>query len=346
MRVALFNTMSPFVCGGAELLVEDLRDELSKRGHDAFLFRLPFPNDFFSSDKLFSAVLASKLLDFSEYDCVIAFKFPAFYVVHSNKVLWLFHQFRQVYEMYGQEYGFHDDLTGKAVREIISGNDNINILGAKHVFTNAYECSNRLKKYNGIDSIVLNPPLKDWEKYHFKSLGDYIYYPARFSRLKRQHLAVEAMKYTQTDVRLIIDGVCPEPEYDREIKTTIKENRLESKVIYKNAWISDDDKIRGYSECLAALYIAYKEDSCGFGTMESFYSSKPVISCTDSGGTYELIEHDKSGLFVEPTPECLAKAMDELYNNREKTLEMGLNARREIMRRNINWDETIRKLLS
>ena len=344
MKIALFNTISPFVSGGAEILVGDLMKELKNRGFEAHVFRLPFPNDFFDPNVLFRTILSANLIDFSEYDKVIAFKFPAFYAIHPNKVLWLFHQFRQVYDMYNLENGFKDDDIGKAVREIVYLNDCRQINNARVVYAIS-ESSKRLKQYNGIESNVLMAPLKDWELYHYNSIGDYIYYPSRISRLKRQDLAVEAMKYVKTPVKLILDGKCPDEAYDLEIRRIIEKNHLENKVTYNNGWVEDDDKIKKYSDCLGALYIAYQEDSCGFGTMESFYSSKPVISCTDSGGTYELIEDKKTGLFVEPKAEALAKAMDEFYDNKKRTYEMGQAARQEIIRRNINWDETIRKLM-
>ena len=83
MKIALVNTMTPFVRGGAEILVDDLRGQLAERGHQVELFRLPFPNDY--AVGLPELVLASKLLDFSSYDRVIAFKFPAYCVCHRHR---------------------------------------------------------------------------------------------------------------------------------------------------------------------------------------------------------------------------------------------------------------------
>ena len=46
-------------------------------------------------------------------------------------------------------------------------------------------------------------------------------------------------------------------------------------------------------------------------------SKKAVISCTDSGGTLELIDDGHNGRLVAPTPQALAAAMDELYEDRK-----------------------------
>ena len=343
MKIALFNTMASFVRGGAEILVDDLYDQLVKRKHNVTLFRIPFPNSF--EVPLMELVYAAENLNFDAYDVVIAFKFPAYCAVHRNKVLWFFHQFRQVYDLFGKEYGLADDDTGNALKEIIKVIDNDGIGNAAKVFTNAQEVTDRLKKYNGLDSIVLNPPLQNYENYYCKGNNGYVYYPSRITRLKRQHLAIEAMRYVKTDVKLVIHGKCSEPEYFKELDSIINKYDLKDKVLLKDEWISDEKKISTMADSMAVMYIPYKEDSCGFVTMEGFYSSKPVISCYDSGGTKEFIDHDVTGLFADPTPESLAECMDKLYLDKEKAEKMGKAAYKEIIRRNITWDSTIGRLL-
>lgn len=343
MKIALFNTMTPFVRGGAEILVDDLYDQLVKRGHNVSLFRIPFPGSF--ETPLLELVYAAENMNFDAYDTVIAFKFPAYCAVHRNKVLWFFHQFRQVYDLFGKEYGLTDDDTGNALKEIIKVIDNEGIGKAAKVFTNALEVTNRLKKFNGLDSTVINPPLQNFEKYHYEKNDGYVYYPSRITKLKRQHLAIEAMRYVKTNVKLVIHGKCSEPEYFEALSSIITKYDLNDKVTLKNEWISDEKKIETMARSMAVMYIPYKEDSCGFVTMEGFYSSKPVISCYDSGGTSEFIEHGRTGMFSEPTPESLAKCMDELYLDKKKTEEMGKAAYDEIIRRNITWDFTVGRLL-
>ena len=157
MKIALVNTMTPFVRGGAEILVDDLRGQLAERGHQVELFRLPFPNDY--AVGLPELVLASKLLDFSSYDRVIAFKFPAYCVCHRHRTLWLFHQFRQVYDLFDKQDGLPRTTENEALRQLIARIDNTDIPTAEHVFVNAQEVQNRLRDYNAITSEILPPPL-------------------------------------------------------------------------------------------------------------------------------------------------------------------------------------------
>lgn len=344
MKIALVNTISPFIRGGAEILVDDLHTQLVKHGHDVELFRLPFPNEY--EVQLLELVLASKLLDFSAYDQVIAFKFPAYCVCHRHKKMWMFHQFRQVYDLFGAKDGLLDNPETRALKQVITELDTRDIAAAEQVFVNAQEVANRLKKYNGLDSAVLPPPLLNYEEYSDEQTGDYFYYPSRVNSLKRQHMAIEAMRYVQTDVKLIVDGICPDSEYDRLLKTTIEKYDLGSKVTYTNQWIDDKDKIKKIADSLGVIYIPYLEDSCGFVTMEGFYAAKPVLSFLDSGGTKEFIKNDFSGYLVEPTPQALAGKMDYLFTHKDVAKTMGENARKDILARNITWDETVRRLLS
>ncbi len=343
MKIALFNTFTPYVRGGAEILVDDLLEQLISRGYEVDLFRIPFPDNF--EIPLQETIMCSRMLRFDQYDRVIAFKFPAYSAKHPQKVMWMFHQFRQVYELFGKEYGLNDDVTGNAIKNIITHADDMDISEARYVYTNAYEVTNRLWKYNSIKSEVLNPPLKNIEKYNCKESTDYIYYPSRITNIKRQHLAIEAMRYTKTDVRLVVTGKCDEPGYIEKLNALIDKYGLEKKVELINEWIEDDQKIEYISNSIGVIYIPYKEDSCGFVSMEAFYSSKPVITCYDSGGTEELVEEGVTGYFVESTAKEIARAMDLMYSDKNRAKEMGVNAREEIIKREYTWEKTIRRLL-
>ena len=104
------------------------------------------------------------------------------------------------------------------------------------------------------------PPLKDPELYYSEKAGDYIYYPSRITPLKRQLLAVEAMHFVKSGVRLIITGVGVEEEYNEQIKKTIRKNKLETRVEIRNQWITDDEKRELFANALGTIYIPFHED--------------------------------------------------------------------------------------
>jgi len=343
MRIALLNTFIPFIYGGAEILVDDLAEQLRDYGHEVLLFRLPFPQS--SEAPLFTSIEAARMLSFDEFDRVITFKFPAYCIKHHAKVIWMFHQYRQVYELWGEEYGIQPGALGESIRRLVVAADNEDIPRSRHIYTNSLEVLSRLKRFNSINATVLMPPLKKHELYYNEKADNYIYYPSRITPLKRQHLAIEAMCHVRSGVRLYITGLCEERMYFDKLKKLIHDNKLEKRVELRNEWISDEEKRSILAQALGVIYIPYKEDSCGFVSMEAFYSGKPVISCTDSGGTSELVNDGVNGYEVLPTPQAIAGAMDMLYEDKSRAERLGKSGMDGIMLRDITWPSTLRKLL-
>ena len=343
MKIAIFNTMTPFVKGGAEIQAEDLERELVLRHHSVDLFRIPFPD--YNKYKYLETFYSVLSLNFNKYDKIIILKFPAFYAVHKDKVLWMCHQFRQVYELWNTEYGFNDKEKKLCViKKIITELDNKYLSSANKIFTNGLEVQQRYLKYNGGKSIPLYPPLKDNTIFYNKSQGNYFYYPSRINSFKRQLLLVESMIYTKTNVKVILSGKYEQDEYKNKIDNLIKKNNLKKKVIIIDKWISEEEKCKLYAESLGVVFIPYLEDY-GYITAEAFYSHKPVITCKDSGGPLGHVTDGKTGLIVDSDPKEIAKALDYMYENKDKAKEMGENAYNYITNCNITWDETIKRLL-
>jgi glycosyltransferase involved in cell wall biosynthesis len=98
------------------------------------------------------------------------------------------------------------------------------------------------------------------------------------------------------------------------------------------------------NRALACLYIPYDEDSYGFVTLESYSAAKPVITCTDSGGTLTLVRNEETGLVVDPQPHLLAEAMDRLYRDRSEARRMGEAGMRLAQSMQINWQRVVEVL--
>ena len=151
------------------------------------------------------------------------------------------------------------------------------------------------------------------------------------------------MKYVKTPVRLIISGKIENLQEKERIHSIIRENDLEHKVEVVDRWISENEKADYYAKCLAAIYIPYDEDSYGYPSLEAHHSRKAVISCTDSGGTDELILDGENGFLVEPDPEKLAAIFDQLYEDKKLAEKMGQRALKRIEELDITWDNVIRR---
>lgn len=346
MRIAIATVQVPFAHGGAEIHAELLKNELKKRGHSAEIVTIPFK--WYPSSQLINNIMMGRMVDLSEangekIDLVIALKFPAFYIKHKNKVLWILHQHRQAYDLWGTEYGdIHNWVDGEEVRDFIVSCDNRYLLEARRIFTNAQNTSNRLLKYNGIHSTPLYHPPANYEKLRCDEYGDFFFYPSRINTIKRQRLFVEAMLYTKTSVKAVVAGTGSKEEMEY-IERFIEQNELQDKVKLAG-FISEEQKINYYARCLGVYFGAYNEDY-GYITLEGFFSEKPVIVHTDAGGPLEFVENMQNGYIVEPNAKDIAEKMDYLYENRECARKMGKNGKRSLIDKQMDWDCIINKLL-
>lgn len=346
MKIAIATVQVPFITGGAEILVNMLKQELIKRGHRAEVVTIPFK--WYPSDSLEKSMMMGRMIDLSEIngekiDRVIAMKFPAFYLKHDHKVIWLMHQHRQAYDLWETPYGdLHNFDNGEKLRKLIHECDKKYLEESDHIYTIAQNTSNRLLKYCGIQSDVLYHPPLNYEKLHCEEYGDYIFYASRIDQIKRQRLLVEAMQYVKTDVKAVIAGGGSEEEI-AYLKELIKKHSLSNKVKLAG-FISEEEKINYYANCLGVYFGAYDEDY-GYITLESFFAKKPIIVHKDSGGPLEFVTDEINGFVIDDDPRMIAEKMDQWYLDKKLAQEQGENGYQSLLDKNINWDYVIDALL-
>lgn len=344
MKIALCSSVIPFLDGGARNIVEWLETELIKVGHAVERVYLPQID---SPDHLISQMMAYRLVNLESADRIVCFRPPSYVIPHPHKILWFIHHVRVFYDMWDSEYRvFPDDPKHRAIKAALHHFDTQAIGEAKQVFTNSQVVSDRLLHFNKIGSEVLYPPIAAPERFSCRGFNDEIVYVSRVEHHKRQHLLVEALRYTTSPVRVRLCGKSFNESYATELRQAIKTHGLENRVSFDDAWISESDKIQILGDCLAAAYLPVDEDSYGYPSLEASHSGKPVVSTTDSGGVLELVIDGYNGYLAEPTPQALAEAMDKLYLDRENTRRMGLNAAARIDELNISWSHVLERLLA
>lgn len=346
-RIFIVNTQIPFIHGGAEIQAQNLQRALTERAHKVEMARIPFI--WYPPERIPEQILACRLLNLSEsygekIDLLIGLKFPSYYIRHPNKVLWIVHQHRRTYDLWGTEYcDIPDDPAAQNIKEIITQSDNSYLREAKRIFTISKNVSNRLKKYNNLESIPLYPPVQNREGFFSVDFGEYVFFPSRISRIKRQGLAIESMRYVKSDVKLIIAG-WPDSRHNlATLNNLITKFHLNGRVEILQG-ITDDEKINLYANSLGILFIPYDEDY-GYVTVEAMYSRKPVITCTDSGGPLEFVEDNITGYIKEPDPREIADAIDSLYFEKERAKKLGQSGYEKIISMDISWDRVVDALI-
>lgn len=343
MRIALCSTVVPFIDGGARQIVEWLETHLLEAGHDVERVYLPEVD---APGLLYRQMMAFRWVDLSDADLVICLRPQSHLISHPNKVLWFIHHVRVFYDLWDSPYrDFPDDDKHRGIRSAIHAADSAAIAEARAVFTNSRVVSDRLKQFNRIDSEVLYPPIFRPERFTCRGYNDEIVYISRIEHHKRQHLLVEALAQTTTPVRLRLCGTTG-GAYAKEVRDIAERLGVADRLSFDNRWITEDDKAKILSECLASAYLPVNEDSYGYPTLEAAHSAKPVLTTTDSGGVLEFVQNGRSGLVSAPDPASLAAGMDALFADREATARMGEAAASRIHELGVSWPRVIERLLA
>jgi glycosyltransferase involved in cell wall biosynthesis len=349
MRVIVASVRTPFVQGGAEIHAEQLIEALLAAGHEAELVTIPF--DAGNPERIADQMLSCALMDLDEIngmkiDRLIALKFPAYLMPHSNKVVWLMHQHRPAYDLWNNSLGnLHTAARGVIVRDIIHRADAKMCHEAKTLFTVAKNVTRRLRDFWNVDSTPLyHPPAQADHFYCADEVGDYIFFPSRLSANKRQDLAVRALAFTRNPVRLRFCGVADQPPYGERLMRLVREMGVDSRIEWLG-FLSEEEKRDTYARALAVVYPTFDEDY-GYITLEAMLASKAVITCDDSGGPLEFVLPDRTGLITPANPHKLAAAMDTLWQDRKLAQKLGGAGRAHYEALGLSWTNVVQQLLA
>jgi glycosyltransferase involved in cell wall biosynthesis len=332
----------PFVHGGAEIHVRELLRELRARGFAAELVSVPFK--WYPKEEILTHAAAWRLLDLSEsngraIDLVIASKFPTYFVRHPRKVAWLIHQYRAAYELCGTEYSdFQHTELDVGLRDTLIRLDTEMLRECRAVFTNARNTAARLAKFNGLEARPLYHPSRLSRLLRGGPYGDYVLSVGRLESVKRVDLLVRAMADVDGDLRLVIAG---DGTQRTNVERAAEEAGVSPRVTFLGT-VNDQQLVELYAGALVVAYPPYDEDF-GYVTLEAFLARKPVITCTDSGGPTEFVEHGVNGWICEPHASALAAVINAASQDRARTARLG-DAGHDRARL-ITWDGVIEQLV-
>jgi len=160
---------------------------------------------------------------------------------------------------------------------------------------------------------------------------------ANFRPRKGIHVLIDAMRYlTQaSSIHLLLVGHMD----SSRLKSQIRQSPLKDR-IHLTGFREDAPALM--ASCDAFVLPALRREGLPKGVIEAMaYGIPPIV--TDSGGSPELIKHNKSGLIVPSgNAEAIARAIGYLYENPRLSEKMGVNARERI-RTKFRIEDTIKK---
>lgn len=335
MRIAIASCHVPFIVGGATRIVDDLARCLQEAGHQTDVVWIPVWETW---REIPGQLLAMRLFDLGAWcDRLVTIRTPSHLLLHHDKHMWFLHHHRGAYDMWGTPYqDIPDTPEGRRVRDMIHHSDACGFEEAQRIFAVSPTAQARLRTFSGVTADVLYPPLFDAHTYRCDPAERFMVYPSRITTAKRQVLAVEAMAHVTSDVRLVIAGPPDDDAALVAVHEAIERYDVADRVTLEARWISEEAKQDLLARSLACLFIPFDEDY-GYVGLEACYSSKPTITCTDSGGVLGLVQDGETGYVVPPRPETIADAIDRLAANPGQAAQMGRAARDRPDQLGIEW---------
>jgi glycosyltransferase involved in cell wall biosynthesis len=341
--VLVCEAQVPFVSGGAEAHVRGLVGALTRRGYRAEKVSVPFK--WYPKSELLTCAAAWRMIDLSEsngerIDRVIATKFPTYFVRHPNKVTWLFHQYRAIYDLIGTSYSEFDHAEADVgLRDRLIALDN-DVLGeSKRLFTNARNTAARLERYNGLTAEPLYHPPPLAGKLTAGESADYVLSVGRLEANKRVDLAVAALAHVDRRIRLVVAGEGP-------LRAQLEEKAAASGVADRVTFtgkVRDEELVTWYAGALAIVFPPFDEDY-GYVTLEAFLARKPVVTTTDAGGPLEFVDDGVTGLVAEPDAEAIGMAIARLAADPRRARALGDAGYERV--RDISWDHVVDRLMA
>ena len=345
-NILILSAQVPFTRGGAEILIDGLRRELSDRGHAVDVVSLPFSAQ--PKRDLLQQIAMWRALELNSFagrkvDLVIPTKFPTYMVPHPNKVCWMIHQHRQLYELYGSRFGdFDTGPVDESLRRMVLRADRQALGECREIYTISGNVSARLKRYLDFDSTPLRPPLPLGQRYYSGEKGRYLLSVGRLCSIKRVDLIIKALPTVSDALTLKIVGLPDEPAIEEYLKSEIEKHHLWHRVEFLGR-VDDQTLLDLYANAFAVYYGPHDEDY-GFVTLEALASGRPLITTSDSGTVLEYVADEQNGLVVEPNEQAIAQAVNRLWG--DEALYAKLCAESVDSSSTDSWDDIIAHLLA
>ena len=342
MRVAVVNTQTPFASGRADWVADRLCEALQEHGHSSELVRIPFCPA--PPELVIDQMLAVRLLRLENVDRALALSFPAYFLPHDDKVVWLLRQFREAYEPVGMPGSeLPNSALGRSVRSAVHAADHAYLAEATRIHAPSAVAGERLNHHLGLTSDVLYPPLRQPDLYRCDGYGDYVLALGRITASPAQRVAVTAMSLAQTEARLIIAGPASSPGDLTALRDLATELGVDARIEFIAEQIGDAERIRLLAEARAVLWLPGPEDSSAHVALEAFQSRKPVVVFADAGHGAELVRHGVSGAVTASVAE-LAAAVDELTADTALAERYGEAGFRHLQDAGISWETVVGEL--
>ena len=196
---------------------------------------------------------------------------------------------------------------------------------------NSVNVQNRIKKYYGVNSDIIYPPV-DIDRFRAKGKSsDYFLIVSTLTPYKKIDLAVQL--FNKIGRRLVIIGDGPQRKY--------LENIAADNIDFLG--FKDDDTVKEYMENCRAFIFPGEEDF-GITPVEAMACGKPVLAYGKGGCTETVISGKTGEFFFETTVESMEDGLARLMYNEKLYKPMTIRKHSRIFSKE-NFEKEIKSFI-
>ena len=370
MKIAfIYDSIYPFVTGGAEKRIYELATRLAEKGHDVHWYGIGWwwpeegqrdieikgiklhgvckPIDLYNGERRsikeaiqFAIKLYPNLMK-ERFDIIDCQGFPFFSCftakIHSllgksNLIITL----HEVWDDYWYEYLGRIGFFGKAVEKIM-------VYLSPNIITVSNKTKKDLRKIKPSESSVIIPngiSFREINEIHPKNENFDLIFAGRLIKEKNVDILIKAtniLKKKYPDFRCLIIGDGPE---EKRLIKLIKELDLQSNIEFRGFMKNYQDLI-GYFKSSKVLVLPSKREGFGMVVIEANACGLPVVVANyEMNAAKDLVVEGVNGFIAEPLKEDIAqKVINSIENKKymeDKCIEMS---------KEYDWDKIVDSLL-
>jgi hypothetical protein len=328
MRVLIVDNLTPFAAGANDALAGALQRQLVMAGHAAEVLRLPCQPE--PAQRIPSQMLMVRAFELSNVDHVIALAFPASLIRHPSKTLWL-------------SPPSSPREPAPALQQLIRNASRQSAAESRNVFCTSEPGRLQLRDGHGIAAELLRAPILDPQLYAGGAPGDYIYAAAPSATSGSLEL-LQAMRYADPDVKLIIAGRPDSPAAAQQLHDAVAQLGLQQRVQLDLRPLPEAAHARYVRQAAAVACVGDSAEAGGLA-LEAANAGKPLITTTAHCASRGLARHRLTGWVVDPDPSALADAINQVFRHPAWSAAYGAQARELLRSSGLDWPDTLEALL-
>jgi glycosyltransferase involved in cell wall biosynthesis len=310
-----------------------------------------------------------QLIDARRADVVISTQPPSFAVEHPRHLSIFFHHNRLFYDLAAPAIaaGMVSAAAHEAASEAVRRIDQVALASVAHILAGSETVQARLAHFNqrttGVGLFHAGPTVAPESITVASGPRRAALCVSRHDFPKRTELFVHAMHIAR-EVPAVAVGAGGRLGFVRQLDHRLAEHGAPDVLDPTETWLNDapwidpatvppctspiefrsgidDAELQArFADAFCCVAPALEEDY-GLTAIEAMLHGVPVVTCSDSGHLTHFVEHEVTGLIVEPDGAAIAAAVRRLAADSEFAARLGANGRERAAE--FTWDRALRE---